>query len=89
MDELLCFSPQGTQERLIQTQPRRSVREGSLWEHTGASHTQPAVQEAALTCQACGLSRQEGAPRQEEKQACFQHGELAQFGKFGQVTKTG
>lgn len=37
------------------------------------------------TCEAGGLGGQEGAPGQEEEQACFQQGELVQLGELGQV----
>lgn len=94
MDELLFFSPQSTQKRLILTQthmrdsnplPAESGK-GTSWGPHTHSHSQFANE--ALTCQAGSLGRQEGTPRQEEKQACFQHRELTQFGKFGQVMKT-
>lgn len=96
MDVIIFFSPEYPGEADSDTNsykrdsiplPAESGR-GTSWGIHTHSHSQFVVQNEALTCQAGGFGGQEGTPRQEEKQACFQHRELTQFGKFGQVMKT-
>lgn len=92
----VCFSDSDTDRHLRESPFHLLLRWGCVGVGVGgppgsthASHTPTcAGPNEALTCQAGGLRRQEGAPRQEEKQAGFQQWELTEFGKFGQVTKT-
>nr|KAF6477993.1 hypothetical protein HJG59_010885 [Molossus molossus] len=67
------------------TTRRWHMRTGSI--HSEESREDPEGLVRTLTCEAGGFGRQEGAPGQEEEQACFQQGELVQLGKLGQVAK--